>query len=458
MSFTSVDPATGRTLRSFASHSREEALAAAEETRRAFLEWRDTSYGARAEVLRRAAAILRDRAEEWGRLMAEEMGKPLAQGVAEAEKSAWACEYYADNGAVFLADRPAEIGAGVEACWTYRPLGTVLAIMPWNFPFWQVFRAAAPALMAGNTVLLKHAPSVPGCALACESIFRDAGLAEGVFRNLFVEVDDVAALMAHDAIQGVTLTGSVRAGRAVAAEAGALLKKCVLELGGSDPYVILSDADVDLAADRCVTARALNTGQSCISSKRLIVVEPLHDDFLERVSARFTALPVGDPMEPGSELGPMARIDLRDALHDQVRRSVEAGACLHAGGVIPDRPGAWYPATVLSDVGPGMAAYHEELFGPVLVVIQARDDADAIRIANDTSFGLGAAVFTADTDRGETIARTQIEAGACFVNDFVRSDPRLPFGGVRNSGLGRELSPLGILEFTNAKTVWIAHR
>jgi len=455
MPFVAVDPASGSEIRTFPSVSLQDARAAADRAHAAHLLWRETALQDRARILRHAAGILRDEASRWGRLMAEEMGKPLAQGESEAEKCAWVLEYYAENGASFLADRPAEV-EGARAWWSYRPLGTVLAIMPWNFPFWQVFRAAAPTLLAGNAVLLKHAPGVPGCAQACAEIFHRAGIPQDLFQNLFLEVEDVEGLLDHPAVRAVTLTGSVRAGKAVAALAGARIKKCVLELGGSDPYVVLSDADWEAAADTALASRLINAGQSCISAKRLIVVEEHHDAFLERVVRRFSRVRYGDPMSRDTEMGPMARTEFRDALHQQVWRSVESGARLHVGGEIPEGPGAWYPPTVLSEVGPGMPAFDEELFGPVAVVIRARNDEDALRIANDTDFGLGAAVFTRDADRGESLARNVLEAGAVFVNDFVRSDPRLPFGGIKESGMGRELSPLGILEFVNAKTIWVA--
>lgn len=456
MPFIAVNPASGGEIRSFPSLSSDEATGAVSRAHAAFLEWREVPMGRRAGILRHAAGLLREESPRWARLMAEEMGKPLAQGAAEIEKCAWALEYYAENGADFLADRFVDGVEGARAYWSHQPLGVVLAVMPWNFPFWQVFRAAAPTLLAGNAVLLKHAPGVPGCAQACAEIFHRAGIPEDLFQNLFLEVEDVEELLDHAAVRAVTLTGSVRAGKAVAAMAGARLKKCVLELGGSDPYLVLSDADLEVALERSLTSRLINAGQSCIAAKRLIVVDAQHDAFLEGVVKRFSAVEASDPFAPGAEMGPMARVDLRDALHQQVWRSVEAGARLHLGGEIPDRPGAWYPATVLSGVGPGMPAYDEELFGPVAVVIRAKDDDDALRIANDTSFGLGAAVFTRDVARGESLAREALDAGAAFVNDFVRSDPRLPFGGIKESGLGRELSPLGILEFVNVKTVWVA--
>ena len=455
MPFIAVDPATGTELRRFQGHDREDARAAADAAARAQKAWARTGFEDRAAVLRAAADILEAEADRWGRLMTEEMGKPLSEGRSEAEKCAWALRYYADHGADFLADRRVEV-EGARAGWVYRPLGVVLAIMPWNFPFWQVFRAAAPTLMAGNGVLLKHASNVPGCARAVEEIFLRAGLPGGLFQNLFLEHEDLEVLLDHDAVQAVTLTGSVRAGKAIAQQAGARLKKCVLELGGSDPYVVLEDADLELALDRCVTSRLINTGQSCIAAKRFIVVDEVHDAFRAGLLARFDELKQGPPLEEGVDLGPMAREDLRDTLHDQVTRSVEAGATLERGGEIPDRPGAWYPPTVLTGVTREMPAFREELFGPVAVLIRASDADEALELANDTVFGLGAAVFTGDADRGEAIARDTLQAGACFVNEFVRSDPRLPFGGIRESGYGRELSPLGIREFVNVKTVWVA--
>ena len=442
-------------MRRFESLSPEAARSAAEACAAAQTDWAATPFPGRARILRAAADILDGESERFARLMAQEMGKRLTEGRSEAEKCARVLRYYADHGADFLADRHVSVEGG-RAGWSYRPLGVVLAIMPWNFPFWQVFRMAAPTLMAGNGVLLKHAPNVPGCARATEEVLLRAGLPDGLFRNVFLEVDDVPDLMDHDAIQAVTLTGSVRAGKAVAAQAGARLKKCVLELGGSDPYVVLADADPALAVEKMVTSRLLNGGQSCIAAKRLIVVPEHYEAVHAGVLEPFESLRVGDPMDESSELGPMAREDLRDALHDQVERSVAAGAVLELGGTVPESPGAWYPPTVLSGVTPDNPAFREELFGPVAVLIQARNDAHALALANDSRFGLGAAVFTGDAVRGEEIARDVLQAGACFVNDFVRSDPRLPFGGIKESGYGRELSPLGIREFVNAKTVWVA--
>jgi succinate-semialdehyde dehydrogenase/glutarate-semialdehyde dehydrogenase len=404
--------------------------------------------------MKKAAAILRERAREFGELMTAEMGKPVAGGVAEAEKCAWVCDYYADNAEEFLADQEVETDAS-RSFVTFQPIGVVLAVMPWNFPFWQVFRFAAPNLMAGNAGVLKHASNVPGCALAIEEVFRGAGFPDGLFRTLLVPGSRVDSIIENPLVRAVTLTGSTPAGRAVAEKAGEQLKKTVLELGGSDPYLILEDADLDAAAATCATARLINSGQSCIAAKRFLVVEAVREEFEERFVAAMAATKMGDPMEEDTVVGPQARGDLRDELHDQVKRSVASGARCLLGGEIPEGPGAFYPPTVLTDVRPGMPAYSEELFGPVASVIPVKGEAEAIRVANDSVFGLGAAVFTRDEERGTRIAREELEAGACFVNAFVRSEPRLPFGGVKESGYGRELAPFGILEFVNIKTVWV---
>jgi succinate-semialdehyde dehydrogenase/glutarate-semialdehyde dehydrogenase len=454
MPFVAVNPSDGTTGTSAASLSRDELVRRADRAREAFEPWARTAVNRRAAILARAADELRARSSELALLMAREMGKPVSQGASEVEKCAWAMKWLAAGGPGALADVPVEVEEG-RAFWSYRPLGPVLAIMPWNFPLWQVFRAAGPALLAGNPVLLKHAPGVPGCARVCEEIFHGAGVPADVFQNLFAEVEDVPLIIGHRGVAGVTFTGSVRGGRQVATLAGEHLKKCVLELGGSDPYLILEDADVELAAERCVTSRLINAGQSCIAAKRLIVVDGVHDAFVERVRAHLEETAWGDPTDPDTTMGPMARTDLRDTLHVQVETSVALGAALQLGGRVPDRPGAWYPPTLLTEVTREMPAFREELFGPVAAVVRARDDDHAIELANDTTFGLGAAVFTADRERGERIARDRLHAGACFVNDFVRSDPRLPFGGVQESGYGRELSPVGVREFTNVKTVWV---
>ena len=328
--------------------------------------------------------------------------------------------------------------------------------MPWNFPYWQLFRFAAPALMAGNTVLLKHAPNVPGCAARLEQLLADAGLPEGCFQNLYLTDRQAGLAIRSRHVRGVTLTGSVRAGKAVAKQAGAHIKRTVLELGGSDAYLVLEDADVELAAAQCVQSRLVNSGQSCIAAKRFIVVEPVRERFTEAVVERMRSARVGNPMDESTEVGPQAREDLRDALHTQVRESLDRGARCLLGGEVPGGPGWYYPPTVLADVRRGMPAYREELFGPVASILAVPDRARAIEVANDTSFGLGAAVFTEDVEEGERIAREELEAGCCFVNAFVRSDPRLPFGGILDSGYGRELGRQGIHEFVNAKTVWVA--
>lgn len=455
MTQQSINPATGETFAEYPSHTDAEIQQSLQVGLEAFGAWQERSLAQRAEPLLRAAESLVANADRHARLMAMEMGKPLAEGRAEAEKSAWVCRYYADNGATFLAPEVVKTDAA-RSFVAFRPLGPILAVMPWNFPFWQVFRAAAPALMAGNTMLLKHAANVPGCALEIERIFREAGLPDGVFQTVLASSDRVADLIADPAIRGVTLTGSTAAGRAVAAAAGRHLKKCVLELGGSDPYVVLADADIAAAAEICVASRLINSGQSCIAAKRLIVVESARSEFEAAILERMARVKCGDPMEAGTDIGPLAREDLRDGLHDQVVRSVEAGAQCVLGGTRPDGPGAFYPPTVLTDVGPGNPAYEEELFGPVAAILPVADDEAAIAVANDTSFGLGAAVFTSDLGRGERIATERLEAGCCFVNAFVRSDPRLPFGGIKDSGIGRELSGYGIREFVNVKTVVVA--
>jgi len=425
--------------------------------RKAFDAWRRTPFSERAAVLREAGRVLRADAPGLARLMAQEMGKPLAAGKSEIEKCAWACEYYAEHAERFLAPEQVETDA-TRSFVAFEPLGVVLAIMPWNFPFWQVFRFAAPALMAGNAAVLKHASNVPGCALAIEQIFRRAGLPENVFRTLLIDASATAAVIRNPMVAAVTLTGSTEAGRAVAKAAGAKLKKTVLELGGSDPYLILEDADLPHAARVCARSRLINSGQSCIAAKRFIVVEKARTEFERLLVEEMRRARLGDPLDPGTDLGPMARIDLRDDLHHQVRRSIEQGARCLLGGEIPARLGAFYPPTVLTDVKKGMPAYSEELFGPVAAVIPVRNAKAAIRVANDSAFGLGAAVFTRDILRGTEIATRELEAGACFVNGLVKSDPRLPFGGIKQSGYGRELSHFGIREFVNVKTVVIEGR
>lgn len=449
---TSTNPATGEDIAAYEEHTPDEVERIITESHEAHRRWRRVPFEERAAVLRATADRIDARLDELADLMAAEMGKPLAAGRSEAEKCAWVCRYYADHGADQLADEPVEADRQ-RSYIHHEPLGVVLAVMPWNFPLWQVFRFAAPGLMAGNAGLLKHASNVTGCSLAIEDLFREGGAPEGLFRSLKVPGKRVASVLENPLVRAATLTGSVPAGASVAETAGRLLKKTVLELGGSDPYVVLEDADVAAAAKTCATSRLINSGQSCIAAKRFIVVDAVHDEFLEAFVAEMRAAVMGDPRDDDTTVGPQAQVSLRDELHDQVQRTIEQGAELLLGGEIPDREGAWYPPTVLAGVTTDMVAAQEETFGPVAAVIRVADEAEAIQVANDSSFGLGAAVFTADLERGERIAAEELAAGCCFVNDFVASDPRLPFGGIKDSGYGRELSHLGIREFTNQKTV-----
>jgi succinate-semialdehyde dehydrogenase/glutarate-semialdehyde dehydrogenase len=451
--FQSLNPATGEVLATYAEHSVSEVARVPERAAAAQRNWRNLEFLERAAPLQRAAAILRRDKEQHAVLMAREMGKPLEQGRAEIEKCAVCCDYFAEHAERFLGPEEFRIEAS-RSYVLFQPLGTLLAIMPWNFPFWQVFRAAAPALMAGNAIVLKHAFNVCGCALAIEAVFREADLPDGLFSAVLISSKRVAELIAHPDIAAVTLTGSTEAGRSVAANAGAKLKKTVLELGGSDPYVVLDDADLEAAAAACVMSRLINSGQSCIAAKRFIVLKEVRRRFEELFVEKMRARKLGDPLEPGTQIGPLARLDLREALHDQVQRSIQSGAKLLLGGEMPAGRGAFYPATVLTDVRPGQAAFDEETFGPVAAIVEATDEAEAIALANRTVFGLGAAVFTRDTTHGERVA-AQLDAGCCFVNDFVRSDPRLPFGGIKDSGYGRELAAFGIREFVNIKTVCV---
>ncbi len=449
-----IDPSTGEPGDRYETHDEKAIEAKLELAYGSAAQWRAASLDHRTEILRRAARDLRSQKKKLAELMAREMGKPVTQGESEAEKCAWVCDYYAEHAASFLAREQIETDAK-ESFVSYQPLGVTFAIMPWNFPFWQVFRHAAPSMVAGNAVVLKHAENVPGCALAIEQIFREAGAIDGTFTTLLIDREQAARVIRDRRIAAVTLTGSTRAGRSVASTAGEMLKKSVLELGGSDPYVVLADADVERAADTCVTSRLINSGQSCIAAKRFIVVEEVRERFEARVIERMGAARMADPRREDTDVGPQAREDLRAALHDQVERSVAAGAEARLGGQLPEGAGFFYPPSVLTGVRPGMAAFDEEVFGPVAAVTAARDEEDAIALANASTYGLGAAVFTRDLDKGRRIAETRLNAGACFVNAFVRSDPRLPFGGIGESGYGRELARHGLREFVNAKTVYI---
>jgi succinate-semialdehyde dehydrogenase/glutarate-semialdehyde dehydrogenase len=450
----SVDPATGQAGRVYEGHTRDEALAIAASAHAAWLGWRGASFAQRAKPMKRAAAVLRRRRDQFTELMTAEMGKTVTEARAEIEKCAANCEFFARHAEGFLKRRKIDLG-GPKGFVTFNPLGVVLAIMPWNFPFWQVFRFAAPGLMAGNAAVLKHASNVSGCALAIEEVFREAEFPKDLFRTVLVPGRDTRPLIESPHIAAVTLTGSVEAGRQVAAAAGAVIKKTVLELGGSDAYLVLEDADPVHAAEIAAAARMVNGGQSCIAGKRFIVVAPMKERFERALIEKMGAYVMGDPRDPATRLGPMQSTAARDGIHAQVEESVAKGARLLAGGKIPERPGAWYPATVLSDVRAGMPAHDAEVFGPVAAIIEARDEADAIRIANSSEFGLGSGVITSDLKRGERIASEELEAGMSFVNAPVRSDSRMPFGGVKNSGYGRECSEFGIWEFVNIKSVLV---
>ena len=448
-----IDPSTGEALDEYAAHDAAEVSRRLERAHAAFEVWRATSFAARSRAMRAVTARLRERRDALAARMTSEMGKPIAQSEAEVEKCAWVCEHFAEHAEGYLA--PEVIASDAHRSFTRcDPLGVVLAIMPWNFPLWQVFRCAVPALMAGNAVALKHASNVPGCALAIEALFAGAEFPAGLFTTLLVPSSSVGSLIEHPAVEAISLTGSEAAGREVAARAGRALKKCVLELGGSDAFVILDDAEPEAVAGEAVAARIQNSGQSCIAAKRFIVAAPLADRFERALIDRMSRLRIGHPSERGTEVGPLARADLRESLHALVTASVAAGATLALGGAARPGRGWYYAPTVLLGVTPGMPAFDEETFGPVAAVTRARDEAEIIALANHSRFALGASVWTADAGRGERLAAA-IEAGAVFVNGMVRSDPRLPFGGIKRSGWGRELAREGIREFVNLKTVWV---
>ncbi|MHB1688129.1 MAG: NAD-dependent succinate-semialdehyde dehydrogenase [Ignavibacteriaceae bacterium] len=450
----SINPATDEEIKSYPVMDEKVIEKIISQSNNDFVRWKETGFSFRSAKMKRAAEILQERKDLLGELMTLEMGKPILQSKSEVEKCAWVCDYFADNAEKFLSDEIINTDAS-KSFVTFQPLGVVLAVMPWNFPFWQVFRFAAPNLMAGNGGVLKHSSNVTGCALAIEEIFREAGFPENLFRVLVVPSKRIKEIIENKNIQAVTITGSVAAGKSVAGLAGLVLKKTVLELGGSDPYLILEDADLEKASGTCVSSRLLNGGQSCIAAKRFIIVEKVYEEFENLFVNKMKMKKMGNPFDTANDIGPQARIDLRDELHEQVQRSVQLGAKLLLGGYIPEMKGAYYPPTVLANVKPGMPAYDEELFGPVAALIRVKDEEEGIKTANDSNFGLGAAVFTSDLKRGEIIAKEKINAGSCFVNDFVKSDPRLPFGGIKESGYGRELSAFGIKEFVNIKTVYV---
>ncbi len=456
MNVQSINPATGIPVQGYEVLQKEDLDELIPIAHEVALEWGGVALSERAAKVGQIAGVLRSRKEELALLITTEMGKPIRESRAEIEKCALVCEFYAEKGPGFLQDKriPTEARKSFVA---YEPLGLILAVMPWNFPFWQVLRFAAPALTAGNGVLLKHASNVFGCALAIAEVIQEAGIAKSVFTSLVIGSGQVADVLSRDEVMAATLTGSEPAGKAVAGCAGKHLKKTVMELGGSDPYLILKNADLELAADKCASSKLLNCGQVCIAAKRFIVVPEVHDAFVESLIQQMSEVNIGDPALEETELGPMARADLRLELHEQVARCIRKGANLVMGGVLPpdNEPGYFYPPTILTGIQPGMPAYNLEMFGPVAAVIQAEDEEDAVRIANDTPYGLGAAVFTKDLVKGEHIAR-QLQAGSVFINDFVKSDPRMPFGGVKRSGYGRELAREGILEFVNQKSISIS--
>jgi len=452
MAFTSINPTNEKIIRHYDEMSPKKVRDIASLTHQAFLEWRDQPMTVRSQILARVAEHLEKNKTSHATLMTHEMGKPIGQALSEIEKCASACRYFAEKAPEYLRDHiiPTE---AQKSYVTFKPLGVILGIMPWNFPFWQVFRFVAPTLMAGNTILIKHAPNVTGCALTLENILQDIKAPPHLLRVLVTRNETIDDLIEDPLIAAVTLTGSPRAGRAVAQRAGAALKKSVMELGGSDPYIILEDADLEKASETCLHFRLSNAGQVCISPKRLIIVDPVYDRFEKLVLEKTVAKKMGDPLDPHVDIGPMARKDLRHTLHEQVEKCRKMGAKVLVGGKIPKGPGWFYPPTLLTHITPKMPAYHEELFGPVIVLIRAKNEEEALRIANDTPYGLGAGVFTQNLERGEGIARDKLEAGNCTVNTIVKSDPRLPFGGIKGSGYGRELASFGIHEFVNVKTV-----
>jgi succinate-semialdehyde dehydrogenase/glutarate-semialdehyde dehydrogenase len=453
MAIQTINPATGKIEKTFQEHSLNDVTLMINEADNAFVEWRDTNFQFRKKLMKNAASILRDKKEHYGKILTLEMGKVITQAIAEVEKCAWVCDYYVDNAEKILADEFIETDAS-QSYVRFDPIGIVLAVMPWNFPFWQVFRFASPTLMAGNVGLLKHASNVPMSALAIEEIFNDAGFPHNTFKTMLIGSQLVKDVIDHPKVKAVTLTGSEPAGKQVAELCGSKLKKTVMELGGSDPFIVLDDADINSAVKTAVMARLINNGQSCIAAKRFIVTKNIYEEFENKFIDAMKKIKVGDPMDKETELGPIAREDLLNELDEQVKQSVEKGAVVLCGGKKLNREGFYYLPTILTNLKKGMPAYDDEIFGPVASLIKAKDEDDAIQITNDSAFGLGASLWTSDLEKAKHLAR-KIESGSVFVNGMVKSDPRLPFGGIKNSGYGRELSHYGIKEFVNIKTVWI---
>ncbi|MEE9555011.1 MAG: NAD-dependent succinate-semialdehyde dehydrogenase [candidate division Zixibacteria bacterium] len=449
-----INPATDELIKDYKEHTSKEVADIIEFTQKDFLDWRETSFVHRKKLMLKAAAVLREKSEEYARVITMEMGKVITESRSEVEKCAWVCEYYAEKAEEFLADEIIETDASKSLA-AFEPIGIVLAVMPWNFPFWQVFRFAAPALMAGNAGLLKHASNVPGSALAIETVFHKAGFPKNLFRTLLIPASGVEEVIVNKYVKAVTLTGSEAAGMKVASVAGRELKKTVLELGGSDPYIVLEDADIPACVNTSVKSRMINAGQSCIAAKRFIIVESLVKEFEKQQTAIMKSLKMGDTLSDDSQVGAMARMDLLEELDEQVQKSIKMGAKLLCGGKKVDGIGAFYLPTVLSDVTKGMPVYDEETFGPVSAIISVKDTEEAISVANDSPFGLGGSVWSRNLEKAEYVAR-RVESGAVFVNGMTKSDPRLPFGGVKKSGYGRELSHYGIKEFVNIKAIWIA--
>lgn len=452
--YQTINPATEESLQTFELHSEEQACEIVAATHNAFIEWRKTDFKTRGQILLSMAELLRERQDYFISLITREMGKPIAQGRDEIELCATICEYTAHNGADFLAEEERSLEDG-RALVTYQPIGVILGIQPWNFPFYQVVRYSAANIMAGNAVLLKHAPNVWGCALEIEKLFREAGLPEHVFSVLLIDDEQADDLIEHGHVRGVTFTGSPETGSIVAAKAGQCRKKSMLELGSNDAYLVLADADVDKAVATCVQGRIINNGQTCTSAKRFIVVDSLYDQFRDAFIEQMRQVSYGDPMDPDIQLGPIAREDLRDKLHDLVQRSIDQGAACALGGKIPEGPGFFYPPTVLENLEPGMPAYGEELFGPAASLIRVKDEEEAIRVANDSRYGLGGGVFSKDEEHAIDIARNRLDTGMVNINGYRVAQPNLPFGGVKDSGYGREHGGFGIREFVNIKSLMI---